>query len=355
MRDFLYEALPSHVTFGRGSVAKLGGVLERHGVRRALLLSTPQQADQATAATAALGDAVVGRFSKARMHTPVEVTEQAMTVLSDSRADCVISFGGGSTIGLGKALALRTDILQIAVPTTYAGSEMTPILGETKAGRKMTQRSPKILPEAVVYDVDLTLGLPASISGTSGINAIAHAVEGLYAEDTNPIMQLIAEEGIRSLARALPRVVSVGDDVEAREEAQYGAWLCGVVLGSVGMALHHKLCHTVGGDFDLPHAETHTIILPHALAYNAPAVPEAMVALRRALGSYDPAKALFDLGRNVGAPVSLREIGMPESGIESATGHAIENSYWNPRPLERGAIHGLIARAWAGEMPMVTA
>jgi alcohol dehydrogenase class IV len=355
MRDFIYEALPSNVTFGRGSIAKLGDVMERHGVQRALLLSTPQQAEHAKAATAALGDAVVGLFSDARMHTPVEVTERAMVALTKSCADCVIAFGGGSTIGLGKALALRTDVVQIAVPTTYAGSEMTPILGETRDGRKTTQRSPMILPEAVVYDVDLTLGLPSSISGTSGINAIAHAVEGLYAKDTNPIMQLIAEEGIRSLARALPRVVVAGDDVDAREEAQYGAWLCGVVLGSVGMALHHKLCHTVGGDFDLPHAETHTIILPHAVAYNAPQIPQALAALRRALGSDDPAKALFDLGRRVGAPLGLRDIGMPESGIESATAHAVENAYWNPRPLDRDAIHGLIARAWAGETPLACA
>jgi alcohol dehydrogenase class IV len=286
------------------------------------------------------------------MHTPVDVTLRALAVLEDSRADCVIAFGGGSTIGLGKALALRTDVLQIAIPTTYAGSEMTPILGETRDGRKTTQRSSRILPEAVVYDVNLTLGLPASISGVSGINAIAHAVEGLYAKDTNPVMQLIAEEGVRTLAKALPRVVVAGDDIEAREEAQYGAWLCGIVLGSVGMALHHKLCHTVGGDFDLPHAETHAIILPHAVAYNAPEIPHAMSALRRALGMQDPAEALFDLGINVGAPQALRDIGMPKSGIGSAADHAVENAYLNPRPLDRQEIHDLIARAWAGDAPL---
>jgi alcohol dehydrogenase class IV len=351
MKDFIYEALPSHVTFGRGSVSRLHEVMERHGVERAMLLSTPQQVDQARAAVVGLGDAIVSSFTGATMHTPVEVTERALAELRDSGADCVVSFGGGSTIGLGKALAVRTDVLQIAVPTTYAGSEMTPILGETENGRKTTRRSPSILPEAVIYDVDLTMGLPAGISGTSGINAIAHAVEGLYAKDANPIMRLVAEEGIRSLASALPRVVAHGGDVEAREDAQYGAWLCGLVLGSVGMALHHKLCHTIGGDFDLPHAETHTIILPHAVAYNAPAIPDAMAAMRRALDTENPADALFVLARKVGAPRALKDIGMPEEGMETAADHAVENAYWNPRPLKREAIRDLIARAWAGDSP----
>lgn len=355
MREFHYDTLPNSVIFGRGSVAELGSVMERLGCRRALMLSTPQQAAAASEATGALGDLIVGRFDGATMHTPVEVTERAMAAMSEVGADCVISFGGGSTIGLGKALALRTDVRQIAVPTTYAGSEMTPILGETRDGRKTTQRSARILPEAVIYDLDLTLGLPPAISGTSGINAIAHAVEGLYARDTNPIMQLIAEEGIRALADALPRVVADGGDVVAREDAQYGSWLCGMVLGSVGMALHHKLCHTLAGDFDLPHAETHAIILPHAVAYNAPAIPHAMTILRRALGAEDPVAALSELARAVGAPSALRDLGMPEAGIDSASDHAVENAYWNPRPIERGPIRTLIAQAWAGETASIAA
>lgn len=351
MRTFTYQGLPTQVTFGTGTIASLREVLAQQGVRRALLLSTPQQAAQARAATSFLGDAIVDAFSDATMHTPVEVTARAQAVLDASGADGVIAFGGGSTIGLGKALAVRSGVRHIAVPTTYAGSEMTPILGETEGGRKTTRRAPEILPHAVLYDVDLTLGLPPGISGTSGINAIAHAVEGLYARDTNPVMQLIAQEGIRALAAALPRVVADGVDAAARAQALYGAWLCGMVLGSVGMALHHKLCHTLGGGFDLPHAETHTIVLPHALAYNAPAIPEAMAMLRAALGDEDPARALHRLAKQVGAPRSLCDLGMPEPGIETATDQALENAYWNPRPLERGAIRDLIARAWAGDPP----
>jgi len=262
-----------------------------------------------------------------------------------------VAFGGGSAIGLGKAIALRTDVPQIAIPTTYAGSEMTAILGETKDGRKTTQTTPKVLPEVVIYDVALTLGLPPQVSGTSGLNAMAHAVEALYAQNRNPIINLLAVEGVRALAGALPTIVRSPLDVAARSEAQYGAWLCGTCLGAVGMALHHKLCHTLGGAFDLPHAEVHAILLPHALAYNAPAAADAIVQLRVALATDDPAQALYDLAGVVGAPRGLRDLGMPGTGIDLAADLALANPYWNPRPLERSAIRALVARAWAGDAP----
>ncbi|WP_066818696.1 maleylacetate reductase [Sphingomonas mali] len=351
VRNFTYRGLPTQVIFGHGTIGDLGSVLEQQGVRRALLLSTPQRAQQALDATRSLGDTIVASFAGARMHTPIDVTASAQALLEASAADGVIAFGGGSTIGLGKALAVRTGVRHIAIPTTYAGSEMTPILGETADGRKTTRRSADILPHAVLYDVALTLSLPTAISGTSGINAIAHAVEGLYARDANPVMQLVAQEGIRALADALPGIVVNGADLAAREQALYGAWLCGMVLGSVGMALHHKLCHTLGGGFDLPHAETHAIVLPHALAYNAPAIPEAMAMLRQALGDENPAHALYTLTERVGAPRALRLIGLPESGIDTATDQVLENAYWNPRPLTRAALRELIARAWSGESP----
>jgi alcohol dehydrogenase class IV len=255
---------------------------------------------------------------------------------------------------LGKALALRTGVNQLCIPTTYAGSEMTPILGQTENGLKTTVRGTAVLPETVIYDVDLTLTLPVGLAATSGINAIAHAVEALYARDTNPVTSLMAEEGIRALARALPAIAAKPDDRAARSDALYGAWLCGVCLGTVGMALHHKLCHTLGGTFDLPHAETHTVVLPHALAYNAPAVPDAMTRIARAIGATDAAQGLYDLAKRLGAKVALRDIGMPESGIDKAADLAVTNAYWNPRPLERNAIRELIARAWAGEPPAAT-
>jgi maleylacetate reductase len=301
-----------------------------------------------------IGERFAGVFTGAVMHTPVEVTERAMETVHDLRADGIVAIGGGSTTGLGKAIALRTDLPQIVLPTSYAGSEMTPVVGQTSGGIKTTQSSPKILPETVIYDVDLTMMMPPKLSATSGINAIAHAVEALYARDRNPVISLMAQESIRTLAHALPKICVQPDDRAARTDALYGAWLSGICLGAVGMALHHKLCHTLGGLFNLPHAETHTIILPHALAYNAPAAPEAMTRIATALGAPDAALGLHDLARELAAPASLREIGMPESGIDRAADLAVKNPYWNPRGIEREAIRELIARAWRGDTPRTT-
>jgi alcohol dehydrogenase class IV len=351
MQPFIYEALPSRVIFGAGTLARLGDEVDRLGLRRVLVLSTPPQQPDAERIAASLGDCAVGIFAGATMHTPVEVTERAMAEIAARGADGIIAVGGGSTIGLGKAIALRTDLPQIVVPTTYAGSEMTPILGETKDGLKTTQRSPRILPETVIYDVDLTLTLPPAMSATSGINAIAHAVEALYSPDRNPIISLMAEEGIAALARALPIIVSDLSDRSARSDGLYGAWLCGACLGAVGMALHHKLCHTLGGTFDLPHAETHTVVLPHAVAYNAASAPEAMTCIARALGTSDAARGIYDLAGRLGAPRALRDLGMPEGGINCAAELATSSPYPNPRPIEREAIRELIARAWAGDPP----
>jgi alcohol dehydrogenase class IV len=228
---------------------------------------------------------------------------------------------------------------------------MTPILGETKDGVKTTQRTLKVLPGVVIYDVDLTMSLPPAIASTSGMNAMAHAVEALYAKDRNPVTSLMAEEGIRNLAGALPRITEAPQDRTARSDALYGAWLCGTCLGAVGMALHHKLCHVLGGAFNLPHAETHTIVLPHAIAYNAPAAPDAVERTARALGTGEVALCLFELAGRLGARQALRDIGMPEDGIEHAVKATLAAPYWNPRPLEGATLRDLLTRAWNGDPP----
>lgn len=353
MDAFVYAANPARVIFGSGTLARLPEEVERLSLHRVLVLATPQQADDARLMAERIGPRAVAVFSGATMHTPVPVTEEAMRLVEAEKIDGLVAVGGGSTTGLGKAIALRTDLPQIVAPTTYAGSEMTPIIGETRNGQKVTQKSPRVLPETVIYDVDLTLTLPPALSGTSGINAIAHAVEALYAQDRNPIMSLMALEGIRAMARALPIIVQSPGNRAARSDALYGAWLCGLCLGTVGMALHHKLCHTLGGSFDLPHAETHTAVLPHAVAYNASVLPDEMAALAAALGTPDAAQGLFDLAGKVGAQHALKHLGMPEDGIERAADMAIANPYWNPRRLERQPIRDLIARAYAGERPVI--
>jgi maleylacetate reductase len=351
MDPFVYAGLAARVIFGSGTRSKVGEELSRLNCSRALVLSTPEQRDGAQEIAHTLGGKAVGVFAQATMHTPVEITELAVAKVRSLGADCTIALGGGSTTGLGKAIALRTDLPQIVIPTTYAGSEMTPILGETQSSKKTTQRTLKVLPEVVIYDVELTLSLPPHLSATSGMNAMAHAVEALYAQDRNPIVSLMAQECVRALAHALPIVIKDPKNLEARSDALYGAWLGGTCLGLVGMALHHKLCHVLGGAFNLPHAETHTVVLPYALAYNAPAAPAALDMLRSALGVHDPAAALFELSGELGAKRSLRDLGMGESDIDKAADLAVESPYWNPRPIERDAIRSLIAQAWAGRPP----
>jgi maleylacetate reductase len=351
MRAFTHNALPGRVVFGTGSLAKLSEEIERLGARRALVLCTPQQREQAQDVAARLGARCAGIFDQAVMHVPIETARAARDEARRLDADCAVAVGGGSTTGLGKAIALESSLPILAIPTTYAGSEMTPIYGITEGGLKKTGRDSRVLPRTVIYDPTLTLGLPTGLSATSGMNAIAHAVEGLYAEDANPITSLLATEGIRALAQGLPRVVADPLDLEGRSRCLYGAWLCGAVLGSVGMALHHKLCHTLGGSFNLPHAETHTVVLPHAVAYNRAAAPEAMQLAADALDAENAALALYALARALGAPLALKDIGMRETDLDRAAEIATKSPYYNPRPVEYGAIRKLLDDAYHGREP----
>lgn len=357
MKSFVHEALPGRVLFGAGSLAHLGAELERLGLERALILSTPGQAVIAMALSRQIGARCVGVYPSAVMHVPMDVVLEARREARRVEADCAVAIGGGSTTGLGKAIALESGLPLIAIPTTYAGSEMTPIYGITEHRIKRTGRDPSVLPQVVIYDPELSRDLPYRVSITSGVNAIAHAAEGLYARDGNPVMCLIAEEGIHAIASSLPRLIVDPRDQAARSEALYGAWLCGSVLGSVGMALHHKLCHTLGGSFDLPHAEVHTVVLPHALKFNARAAPEAMRRIQRALGAeagMTAAMAIHDLARRCGAPTALRDIGMKYDDLDLAAELAVANPYWNPRQLgrdEQPALRQLLQDAWEGAPP----
>jgi alcohol dehydrogenase class IV len=353
VQAFSYSALPARVIFGPGSLRQVGSEVEALGAQRALVLCTPEQRTLAEQVSVLLGQRSAGIFDRAVMHVPIETAREARELASQLGADCAVAVGGGSTTGLGKAIALESGLPILAIPTTYAGSEMTPIYGITEAGLKKTGKDPKVLPRTVLYDPELTVGLPLRMSVTSAINAIAHAAEGLYAHDGNPIMSMMAEEGIAAIGRSLPRLVRDASDLGARSDALYGAWLCGMVLGHIGMALHHKLCHTLGGSFNLPHAETHTIVLPHALAYNAKATPLAMARIARALRSESGPQAVYDLALHNGAPVALRDIGMQERDLDKACDIAMQNQYPNPRPLERDALRQLLQNAFEGARPQL--
>ncbi len=351
MESFIYEGLPARVLFGYGTLERLGEEVERLGATRALVLATPGRAAYAEDAARRLGALSAGVWANAVVHVPVETAEAAREEARRLGADCCVAIGGGSPIGLGKALALEDGLPMLAVPTTYAGSEMTPIWGLTEGGVKRTGRDLRVLPKTVIYDPALTLTLAPAIAGQSGMNALAHCMEALYAENANPVVSLMAEEGIRALAEALPTVVASPGNREARARALYGAWLASVCVGAVGVALHHKLCHTLGGRFDLPHAAVHTVILPHAAHYNREAAPEAMARLAQALGADDGPGGLWDLAHALGAPLSLEAIGVDAADLDEAAALALRNPYYNPRPVTQEGIRALLEDAHVGRRP----
>ncbi|UYN99794.1 MAG: maleylacetate reductase [Devosia sp.] len=351
MRAFTHRTLPATIRFGAGARHELAGLLDERNLQRALVLTTPEQAGLGRQIGASIGARGAGYFDGARMHTPVDVTERAMRVAGDLQADCLVSVGGGSTTGLGKAISVRSGLPNIVIPTTYAGSEVTPILGETEHARKTTRRADAILPGLVIYDPELTYSLPAGLSLTSGINALAHAAEALYAPDCTPIIRLMAMDAMTAMMRALPALRTNLADAEARSAALYAAWLCGTCLGATTMGLHHKICHVLGGTFDLPHAPTHCVMLPHVLAYNRDAAPEAYADMARALGAERPELAIHGLVTRHGGPVSLAALGMTPDGIATVIEQLQASPYANPAPLDAGRLRIMLDNALAGRAP----
>ncbi len=341
------------VRFGAGSRHRLDEELKALGMDRVLLIADPAQQECTRKLAGQLGARCVGVFDGVVQHVPIQVAQAGRSMARNLRADCCVTVGGGSATGLGKAIALETDVALVAVPTTYAGSEMTPIWGLTEGGVKRTGRDPRVRPRVTLYDPELTATMPPGVAGPSGMNAVAHCVEALYAHDGNPIMSLLAEEGVRALARALPRILVEPDDPENHGEALYGAWLAGVVLGSVDMALHHKICHVLGGTFNTPHAETHAIILPYASAYNLQAAPEAERRLAAALGTARVARGLRELALAVGAPATLMDLGLSVSDLERATELVTRSPCRNPRDVTRDGVRKILQDAYRGVTPGV--
>ncbi len=350
-RPFVFPGLATRVVFGHGTLAQVPDEVARLGRSRALVLSTPQQEDQAQSIADALGPRAAGVFAGATMHTPVAATDRAVAAYLAAGADCVVSVGGGSTTGLGKAIATRTGADQVVVPTTYAGSEMTDILGETAAGEKTTRRDASIRPEVVIYDVDLTLTLPVGLTVASALNAIAHAMEGFYAPDRHPITEALSRDAMAAFARAIPALMKKPQDASARADALYAAWGCSTTLGHVTMALHHKLAHVLGGSFGLPHAETHAVLLPHTTAYNEGAVNGLLDPIKAAFGQASAAKGLWLFAKSVDAPLRLSDLGMTAADLDRAADIAARNPYANPAPITRTGIRQLLQHAFDGHCP----
>lgn len=351
MHNFVYTPQPVRVIFGAGSAAGIADEVRRLGRSRVLLLGGNHVRAQAELVEKALGSLRVARFDGAVMHTPTSVTEQALTYVTEYGVDAVVAVGGGSTTGLAKALAVRTGIDQVILPTTYAGSEVTPVLGETADGVKTTRSSPDILPETVIYDVDFTMTMPIPMAVTSAINALAHAVEALYAEHANPIVDALALDAVAAIGRGLPALGADRADRTGRSDLLLAAWLAGTCLASVGMGLHHKVCHVLGGSFDLPHSPTHTVMLPHVMAYNAASVPRVMGRIADALGTATAPAGVYDLIAAAGGPTTLAELGMAEADLDEAARLVTAKTYPNPREVTRVGVRRLLGEAFAGTRP----
>ncbi|KAM6486209.1 hypothetical protein HDV62DRAFT_269360 [Trichoderma sp. SZMC 28011] len=353
MASYEYNESNQRVLFGEDSLSKLPSELSKLGCTKPLILTTPSKASYVDDVAKLLSGQihVAGSFTRVTMHTPKEVTEEALEYSTHVDADCFVSIGGGSAVGLGKALFVRTGLPHICIPTTYAGSEMTPIVGQTENRVKVTHVDRKAIPAVVIYDVKLTLTLPTNISATSGLNAMAHAVEALYAPDANPITSTFAIKGIQTLSTSLPQIMQNPKDIAARSDALLGAWLCGKCLAGASVSLHHKLCHVLGGTFNLPHAETHAIILPHALAYLAPSIPGVMKELAENIPDSDgnAVNGLNKLLSKLGITYSLKDLGMKEEGIDLAVETLLQKPFWSPRTIEKDAVRELLKRAWDGK------
>ena len=355
MQPFVYDALQGRVVFGPGTFSTAEAELERLRARRILLIADRSGTSWADGLASALASRLVARIDDVIPHVPIEAAEAARSLASDTAADAIVTIGGGSATGLGKAIAMAAPHPILAIPTTYAGSEMTPIWGLTQGARKETGRDPNVKPKTVIYDPILTLSLPPGIAGPSGMNAMAHCVEAVYADGANPVITLLALEGVRILSTSLPAVISDPRDLDARSDALAGAYLAGTSFGAAGSGIHHKICHVLGGAYNLPHAETHAVVLPHSVAFMKPRTPAAIVRIGTALGDEDVAGGIFDLAARLGAPTDLASIGMPGDRLAEAADLIVEAALGSSFAVTSAEMLALLKDAYTGRRPAVNA
>jgi maleylacetate reductase len=347
---FDYDALAGRVIFGAGRRLEVADEVRRLGASRVLLIADPHDEERLDDFRALLGELCVASFTDIVQHVPRAKASAATSLAREFSIDATVSLGGGSATGFSKAVALELGTPQLCVPTTYAGSELTPIWGISEGGEKRTGRDLRALPATVIYDPELTLGLPVEIAGPSAMNALAHAAEGLYALGTNPVTATIALEAVRVLSVHVPLMCAAPKDLEERSYVLYGAYLAGATLAVAGTDLHHRTNHVLGGLFNLDHGQMNAVVLPYALAFNKPAISEPYVRLSGALGG-DAATAVFDLARRINAPRSLAEIGMPEDGVEQAVPLIVAASVKNVRPLDERQAREFLQAAFDGVVP----
>ena len=343
-----YEALPGRVVFGVGALDRLGEELVRLGVHRVLLVASKRVADDLAER---LSDRHAATFGEIVQHVPVEVAERARQLAREVDTDSLVAVGGGSAVGLAKAVALDLAIPIVAVPTTYAGSELTTIYGLSQGGRKRTGRDPRVLPKVVLYDPALTVPLPPQVTGASGMNGLAHGVEAFYGPGANPVSEALAEAGIRALADGLPSAVERPDDLEGRTATLRGAWLAGAALAGAGTGIHHQICHVLEGAFGLDHGGMNAVLLPHTVRFVTPAVPREMARVAAALGTADAAAGCFELARRIGAPASLAALGLAETDLDRAAELCAGQITGRPRSAGVEELRPLLGAAHAGRPP----
>ncbi|GAA3082926.1 maleylacetate reductase [Kribbella aluminosa] len=357
--SFVHTFWPGRVVFGAGTLAQVGDEVAALGVRRVLVVDTRSARAAADAVEQQLGDRFAGRIDGVTQHVPTELANAARATARDLNADAIVAIGGGSAIGLAKAVALTSaggGVVIVAVPTTYAGSEMTPVWGETAGGSKATGVDSRVLPRVVVYDAALSRGLPVKVTAASVANAMAHCVEAVWTPQADPITEAIAVEGVRALAAGLRAVLVEPEDLDARGKLLYGACLGGSALATAGTGLHHKLCHLLGGTYNLPHAETHAAVLPQVARIKAPTVPQSAARLAAALredprnttdaGDGGLGRELFELFRGAGVAVSLRELGLARGQVDEAV-----VGFGESVGVGDEVVREILVRAWDGVRP----
>ena len=354
VQRFIHVGMPCRVFHGAGCVDVLPDEVRGLDANRVMLCCTKSRVSDVSAIVSALGDRLVGICDAARIFVPVEAVEAGRAMAADLDADCLVSYGGGTAVGLAKAIALELDIPIIGIVTTYSGSETTALQGIIgRDGVRTNHRSMRMLAKTLIYDPELTLALPLDISVASGFNSISHAVSSFLGKDANPVSNMYSENGIQRMSAALVKLASDPLDIDARSEAMHGAWLCGMTLMSSGTTIHHKIAHVLGGGFDLPHGPTHAVVLPHSTSYNRNAAPEAMRGIARAFGDedMDAPLALFELLSKSGALSGLKDLGLSESVLDEAADRIMIDRYFNLRDYDRTAIRTLLQDAWEGHPP----
>ena len=350
MESFSYDALPGRVIFGAGRRREVGSEVDRLGDHRVLLIADRFDSSLSAEIAELLGSRCVGVFTNVVQHVPVNIAEEAREIATKTGATMTVTVGGGSTTGFGKAISLSHRIPQISLPTTYAGSELTPIWGLTEGETKTTGRDAIVQPVTVIYDPELTLQLPIDIAGPSAMNALAHAVEGLYGPGANPVMSALALESVRVLAEHLPKLIKDPASLEERSSVLYGAYLAGAVLAVVGTSLHHKICHVLGGLYGLDHGQMNAVVLPHALRFNQPSILDQYERLSIVLRN-DAASALYDLARTMRTPSSLAAIGFPADGVIKAAPIVVAAASQNVRAINEIQARDLLEACLRGERP----